>query len=178
MLNRLIVALLFALALLPLAGCATAVAERPTAATLRVVCELAQVRAASRIDVVTETAPVLQLGALRQRLDARPLTSLDVQRLSAAEAQIAAAGRDPVILPAGTGCHWNARISREPYDEAVVIELSKVVPDGTAANSTPGIFVRISAGGRPGAEYYWVPLVVRGGKATAGPPIELDVSDG
>jgi hypothetical protein len=159
-------------------ACSSAQQEPSTAAALRAVCRLESVRSAKRIEVVTETAPILQLAALRQALDAHALAPDEIRRLFLAEQRIGAGSSEPVILPFPSECAWQRRPSREPYDDALVIELSKTVPANTAANPTPGIIVRLSAGGRPGGEYYWVPLLSHGTTTEPLPPIRLDVSDG
>ncbi len=157
-------------AVLLAAACASAGQDPRFAAALRTVCNMPEVHSAKNVEVVTTTAPVMHLAALRQLLDPSPLTVKDVETLTAVEAQLS--GDTPLVIPSRLGCHWRTRASREPYSDALRIEISKIVPAGAASNPEPGVFVRISAGGRPGADIYWLPLVPDAA------PIRMDVSDG
>jgi hypothetical protein len=71
-----------------------------------------------------------------------------------------------------------AQDGREPYSEFLLIELSPLVPEEIASNPTPGIFARVSAGGRLGADYYWLPVTKTSGESTIGRPVRLMVDDG
>ncbi len=65
------------------------------------------------------------------------------------------------------------------YVEGVLVEVSPILERGVAGNPTDGIAVRISSGGRPGASFYWVPLLDCTTKGCrAGDPVRLDVHDG
>jgi hypothetical protein len=168
-------------ALLIAAGCASAPVSdaSPTAAALRRLCTLAEVRAASPVSVVSRTAPVLEPVALHMALAGDMPAGEGVIRLSETGDRLAREHvAETIPLPADTSCRWTPRAAREPYSEGLVIELSNVVAAGLAANPTPGLFARLSAGGRPGATFYWIPIESRDGRSFAGLPLELSVSDG
>jgi hypothetical protein len=149
-----------------------------TGAALRALCAAPGV-GSSRAVVLDRTAMVVQLPALHQHFSSAKLSPKDVEMLAAEEERlIQHFASEPVTLPRGTPCSWRLKKSREPYSEETLIELSNVVPAGTAANPTPGVFIRVSAGGRPGADFYWVPILFDATKVTAETPVRLDVADG
>ena len=165
-------------ALVIAAGCASAPVSdaSPTAAALRRLCTL---RDSSAFAVVSRTAPVVKLVALHMAIAGGMPAGDGVIRLSETEDRLAREHvAEAIPLPADTACSWSARAGREPFTEDTVIELSNVIAAGVAANTTPGLFARVSAGGRPGATFYWIPIETRGGRAYAGQPLELPVSDG
>jgi hypothetical protein len=171
-----------ALSVVMCCSCVTGAHDREDAssAALRSLCSLKEIRGASRVGVVSRTAMVAQLGGLEQLVTKRPVSVDDVARLTAAEERLV---RDfvagPIIPPRDAPCKWVLRASREPYTPDLLVELSNVIPAGIAGNATPGIFARVSAGGRPGADFYWIAIRLRAdGAVVAETPVALMVSDG
>jgi len=149
-----------------------------TAAALRSLCALPLAHTSSP-SVVAHTTMIVQLAALQQQFLPGELSLKDVELLTSEEDRlIRGFSPVPVILPRGTQCAWRLKETREPYTDEMLVELSNVVSAGTAGNPTAGVFARISAGGRPGADFYWVPISGEGEAVRAGTPVLLAVADG
>jgi hypothetical protein len=67
--------------------------------------------------------------------------------------------------------------NRDQYSEMLRVELSPVVAAGVVANQSSGIFARVSAGGRPGADFFWLPIIDLDARKV-GPAIRLSIEDG
>ncbi|HEV7921902.1 MAG TPA: hypothetical protein VGR02_14025 [Thermoanaerobaculia bacterium] len=134
---------------------------------------------AQDVTVVTRTSMIVQLFALHQYYLGTAVTAQDVERLMDQEKRLVASFEaGSVQLSGGTQCKCRSVNAREPYIETTMVELSPVMPAQIAGNPTPGIFARVSAGGRPGADFYWIPIVTDAAGPHAGNPVRLNVSDG
>jgi hypothetical protein len=81
-----------------------------------------------------------------------------------------------VELPGHVSCDLQFVGSRQRYLDVVLLELSGIVVNPSDGMS--GVFVRSSAGGRPGATWMWVELVHEGGRWKVKRIRVLPVNDG
>jgi hypothetical protein len=148
----------------------------PFTAALTALCEVPDLRSANKVEVIGETTAVLQLPALRAYFDPVSLTGRDIAALTEAEEKLLRDFRsEPFSLPRDSGCAWQMAEGHATYSDRLRIELSFVVPRNTASNPSEGVFARVSDGGRPGADFYWLPIEVSG---KIGVPVKLSVDDG
>ena len=160
-------------------GCSTTASETVYTAALRRLCEMQDFRSAVAVELIDLTRPTaLQLPALRLMANPSPLTGEDLAALTAAEEKLLHSfNGELVTAPAGTTCVWRVSENRDRYSEMLRVELSPVVPADVAANQSSGIFARVSAGGRPGAEFFWLPIIDLDARKV-GPPVRLSIDDG
>jgi YD repeat-containing protein len=160
-----------------LTGCASITSETVFSRALRSLCELPELRAPAVMEVIDTTAPnVVQLAALRMAMNNQTLSSDEVASLTSAEETLTRNFVSERVSAPKTACTWKVTKDPQKYSEMLRVELSSIFPAGMASNATLGIFARVSLGGRPGADYYWLPLA--DGEGSVGRPVRLDVDDG
>lgn len=147
----------------------------PYSVALEALCGLPEIRSSQVVEVIGQPVAVAQLPALWAHFNAGALTERDVVALTEAEQKFQrGVHSERFRLPEGA-CIWLVAEDRESYSDLVRIELSPILPKGVVSNPSPGIFARVSAGGRPGADFYWLPVIARG---RLGTPVKLSVDDG
>lgn len=152
----------------------------PTVAVLRRICQVDELRDAKTVLVVSKTQPVWMVPALWIYYKDAPTTAEDVEELDRIEADLQRRFEPVAIdIPTDARCAFVAVTPRgETYMEATLIEVSPMIKRGLTGNPTDGMVVRISAGGRPGASFYWVPLVECARGCRVDNVVKLDVHDG
>ncbi|HEV7766419.1 MAG TPA: hypothetical protein VGQ76_15550 [Thermoanaerobaculia bacterium] len=125
--------------------------------------------------VIAATTGVIPLAAIWQHYNPQPLTIADVETFTRSEEELLRTFKpERFALPQDGRCVWRATRKRK-FDMSTLVELSFVVPEGVAFNPTVGIFGRVSLGGAPGADFYWLPIM---DGQRIGKPVKLQIDDG
>jgi hypothetical protein len=117
--------------------------------------ERSQLQASGTIAVIDQTQPIFDLAGLAQidGIEMTPDTARNVQQL---EWRARDRFTPESIRVPSCACSYRLMPRQQQYRDVIQVEMSGVVED--PFTHSRGVFVRSSAGGRPGATWMWVTL--------------------
>lgn len=105
------------------------------------------------VAVLEETQPIFDFAGLASvdAVDVTPDAAREIQRV-----EDEARGRFVAVRVSLPACRCNYKLvpSQPRYRDVIQLEMSSIVTDPFRPST--GVFVRSSAGGRPGATWFWV----------------------